>query len=145
MRDVRYNVVKAKFTVTARDCLKDEEFVEDYDHVIVASGHFSMPNVPYYDGFEHFSGRILHAHDFRDAREFEGQDILIVGSSYSAEDIGSQCWKYGSKTVTISYRNNPIGYDWPPNFSEFPTLLYVKDGKAYFKNGQSKKIDAIIA
>ena len=33
------------------------EFVEDYDHVIVASGHFSMPNVPFYDGFEHFSGR----------------------------------------------------------------------------------------
>ncbi len=144
VRDVRYNVVKAKFTVTARDCLKDEEFVEDYDHVIVASGHFSMPNVPYYDGFEHFSGRILHAHDFRDAREFVGQDILIVGSSYSAEDIGSQCWKYGSASITIAYRNNPIGYDWPPNFSELPTLLFVKDGKAYFKNGQSKKIDAII-
>ena len=144
VRDVGYNIAKAKFTVTARDCLKDTETVEEYDHVIVASGHFSMPNVPYYYGFEDFSGRILHAHDFRDAREFAGQDILIVGSSYSAEDIGSQCWKYGSRTVTIAYRSKPIGYDWPPKIRELPSLVEVRGGKAYFKNGQSKKIDAII-
>ncbi len=144
VRDVRYDVVKAKFTVTARDCLKDREVIEDYDHIIIASGHFSTPNVPYYDGFENFSGRILHAHDFRDAREFSGQDILIIGSSYSAEDIGSQCSKYGSKSVTIAYRTKPTGYNWPPDFSEFPSLLCVKNDKAYFKNGYSKKIDAII-
>ena len=144
VRDVEYNIATAKFTVTARDCLEDKETVEEYDHVIVASGHFSMPNVPYYDGFEDFSGRILHAHDFRDARQFAGQDILIVGSSYSAEDIGSQCWKYGSKTVTIAYRTKSIGYNWPSNIRELPSLVDVRGGNAYFKNGQSKKIDTII-
>ena len=78
---------------------------------------------------------VLHAQDFQKC-EFEGQDILIVGSSYSAEDIGSQCWKYG-KTVTISYRNNPIGYDWPLNFSEVPNLLFVKMA-AYFRMASQK-------
>ena len=30
-----------------------------------------------------------------DACEFTGKDILIIGTSYSAEDIASQCYKYG--------------------------------------------------
>ena len=51
------------------------------DHVIVATGHFSVPNVPEYPGFETFNGRLLHAHDFRDAREFTGKDIMIMGTS----------------------------------------------------------------
>ena len=33
---------------------------------------------------------MLHAHDYRDACEFAGKVVLIVGASYSAEDIGSQ-------------------------------------------------------
>ena len=144
VRDVRHDPVSAKFTVTARDGVSDSETIEEYDHVIVASGHFSMPYVPHYEGFENFNGRILHAHDFRDAREFAGQDILILGTSYSAEDIGSQCWKYGCKSVTVAHRTAPIGYEWPDNWQEVPALVKVEKGVAHFKDGQSKKIDTII-
>ena len=144
VRDVRHDPASAKFTVTARDGVSDSETIEEYDHVIVASGHFSMPNVPHYEGFENFNGRILHAHDFRDAREFAGQDILVLGTSYSAEDIGSQCWKYGCKSVTVAHRTAPIGYEWPDNWQEVPALVKVEKGVAHFKDGQSKKIDTII-
>ena len=81
-----------------------------FDHVVVASGHFSTPNVPAFDGLDGFAGRVLHAHDFREAREFAERDILIVGTSYSAEDIGSQCWKYGARSITVSHRTAPMGY-----------------------------------
>lgn len=63
VRDVRA-LDEGGFEVTARDCLADSETREKFDHVIVASGHFSFPNVPHYPGFESFNGRILHAHDF---------------------------------------------------------------------------------
>ena len=56
-----------QFTVTVSNLVDDETYSEKFDYVIVASGHFSTPNVPNYDGFSHFNGRILHAHDFRDA------------------------------------------------------------------------------
>jgi trimethylamine monooxygenase len=144
VRDVRYDDTSGMFTVTARDAVKDEETVEDYDHVIVASGHFSTPNVPYYPGFESFNGRVLHAHDFRDAREFTDKDILILGTSYSAEDIGSQCWKYGCKSVTVAHRTAPMGYDWPDNWQEVPALVKVEGRTAHFKDGTSKDVDAII-
>ncbi len=144
VRDVRYDYGTEKFIVISRDGQNDTEKIEKFDYLVVASGHFSMPNVPYYPGFEKFSGRILHAHDFRDARQFVGQEILILGSSHSAEDIGSQCWKYGCKSVTIAHRTSPIGYEWPQNWMEVPALERVADGLAYFCNGQSKKIDSII-
>jgi len=132
------------FTVTTCDLTTSKTNVGYFDHVIVCSGHFSTPNMPSFDGFERFPGRILHAHDFRDATEFQGKDVLLIGTSYSAEDIGSQCWKYGAKSITVSHRTAAMGYDWPANWEEVPLLTKVDGQTAYFKDGSSKTIDAII-
>lgn len=132
------------FSVTVKDLPNDREYTEHFDHVICAPGHFSTPNVPEFDGFESFKGRVLHAHDFRDALEFKGQDILIVGTSYSAEDIGSQCWKYGAKSITVSHRTAPMGHDWPDNWAEVPLLTHVDGNTAYFKDGTSRHVDAVL-
>lgn len=144
IRMVRYDEDKGNFTVTAHDLAADRMYDETFDHVIVASGHFSVPNVPEYPGFDRFNGRVLHAHDFRDAREFEGKDLLLLGSSYSAEDIGSQCWKYGARSITVAYRNAPMGFKWPDNWKEVPKLERVDENTAYFADGTSKRVDAII-
>ncbi|WP_299685980.1 NAD(P)/FAD-dependent oxidoreductase [uncultured Tateyamaria sp.] len=132
------------FSVTVKDLPNDREYTETFDHVICASGHFSTPNVPEFPGFESFKGRVLHAHDFRDALEFKDQDILIVGTSYSAEDIGSQCWKYGAKSITVSHRTAAMGYDWPDNWAEVPLLTHVDGKTAHFKDGTSRDVDAVI-
>jgi trimethylamine monooxygenase len=132
------------FTVTTCDLTTSKTNVGYFDHVIVCSGHFSTPNMPSFDGFERFPGRILHAHDFRDATEFQGKDVLLIGTSYSAEDIGSQCWKYGAKSITVSHRTAAMGYDWPANWEEVPLLTKVDGQTAYFKDGSSKTIDAIV-
>jgi trimethylamine monooxygenase len=144
IRMVRFNAARASFTVTAHDLAADRMYDEEFDHVVVATGHFSVPNAPEYPGFDSFNGRILHAHDFRDAREFAGQDVLIMGTSYSAEDIGSQCWKYGARSITSTYRRAPMGFKWPKNWEEKPGLVRVDESRAYFGDGTLKKIDAII-
>jgi len=144
VRHVEYDEARETFTVTAHDLVKDHMYAEEFDHVIVASGHFSTPNVPEYEGFSTFNGRIVHAHDFRDAREFAGKDVLVMGSSYSAEDIGSQCWKYGAKSVTSCYRSAPMGFKWPDNWQEKPALVRVEGKEAVFKDGSRKEVDAII-
>ncbi|WP_114287977.1 NAD(P)-binding domain-containing protein [Candidatus Halocynthiibacter alkanivorans] len=144
IRWVEYNEDAGNFTVTVHDQIKDSSYKEDFDHVICASGHFSTPNVPFYKGFDTFNGRVLHAHDFRDAREFAGKDVLILGASYSAEDIGSQCWKYGARSITTSYRSAPMGFDWPENWQEVPALECVDGNTATFRDGSQKQVDAII-
>ncbi|WP_413203915.1 NAD(P)-binding domain-containing protein [Rhodospirillum sp. A1_3_36] len=144
IRWVEFNEATQDFTVTVHDMVEDRVYKEQFDTVICASGHFSSPNVPEYPGFGQFNGRIVHAHDFRDAREFSGKDVLLLGASYSAEDIGSQCWKYGAKSVTTSYRTAPMGFKWPENWEEKPALEKLEGRTAFFKDGSSKEVDAVI-
>ncbi|WP_260485699.1 NAD(P)-binding domain-containing protein [Pseudomonas aeruginosa] len=144
VRDVAWDAASNTFEVTAHSYDDDRTYSERFDYVVVASGHFSTPNVPHFPGFESFAGRVLHAHDFRDALEFRGKDVLIVGASYSAEDIGSQCYKYGARSITSCYRSAPMGYQWPENWEEKPLLTHVKGSTAFFADGSSKHIDAII-
>ncbi|WEZ91004.1 NAD(P)/FAD-dependent oxidoreductase [Pseudomonas sp. NyZ480] len=144
VRNVTWDPSTGTFAVTAHSYQDDRTYSETFDYVVVASGHFSTPNVPYFEGFERFAGRVLHAHDFRDALEFKGKDVLIVGGSYSAEDIGSQCFKYGARTITSCYRSAPMGYKWPDNWEEKPLLTHVDGHMAFFRDGSSKPVDAII-
>jgi trimethylamine monooxygenase len=131
-----------RFSVTVDDGtgLRTEEF----DYVVVATGHFSTPNVPEYPGFGTFPGRILHSHDFRDAAEFAGKDLLVLGSSYSAEDIALQSRKYGASSVTISYRTAPMGFSWPDGITEVPALSRMEGRTAVFADGSSREVDAIV-
>lgn len=144
VRHVTYDDDSELFSVVVHDHEKNTEYTEKFTHVVVASGHFSTPNMPYFAGFETFNGRILHSHDFRDALEFKDKDILLIGTSYSAEDIGSQCWKYGCKSVTVSHRTAAMGFDWPDNWTEVPLLQKTDGNTAIFKDGTKKAVDAII-
>ena len=144
VRRVDYDDATGLFAVTAHNLATDEEATESFDHVVVATGHFSTPNVPHFDGLDRFNGRVLHAHDFRDAVEFKDKDILIIGTSYSAEDIGSQCWKYGCRSVTVSHRTAAMGFDWPDNWKEVPLLQKVEGNTCTFKDGSTADVDAII-
>jgi len=144
VRWVDYDRETGKFTIRVKDLRQDRDHSEQFDYVIVASGHFSTPNVPYFEGLERFPGRVMHAHDFRSAEEFESKDMLIVGSSYSAEDIGTQCFKYGAKSVTFSYRTRPMGFAWPDGFAEKPLLTKLVGKTAHFADGSSRTVDAVM-
>lgn len=92
-----------KFTITAKD--SEKEYSEQFDRVVVASGHFSTPNMPTnFENLDQFKGLITHSHDFRNAEAYEGQTIVVVGKSYSAEDVASQLYKYKAKKVIITHR-----------------------------------------
>ncbi|MGO3228116.1 MAG: NAD(P)-binding domain-containing protein [Oceanisphaera sp.] len=144
VRWVAYDESSKMFTVTVMNHKTGQQETEEFDYVVVATGHFSTPNMPYFKGLELFPGRVLHAHDFRDALEFADQNVLLVGASYSAEDIGSQCYKYGAKSVTISYRSNPIGFDWPEGMEERPLLTHVEGNIGHFADGSTKQFDSIV-
>ena len=144
VRRIDWDPDSSSFTVAADHLADGTSSSERFDHVVVATGHFSVPNVPEFHGINQFPGRVLHSHDFRDAAEFAGQDILIVGASYSAEDIGLQCHKYGARSVTMSYRTAAMGFKWPESMEERPLLLGFDGRTARFSDGTSKDIDALI-
>ena len=135
---------KPQFSVTVKNKPDDSESTEKFDYVVVATGHFSVPYVPEYEGMKTFPGRIMHSHDFRDAEEFRGKSVIVLGSSYSAEDIALQSYKYGAKSVTIGYRNAPMGFDWPNGIKEVHQLERIDGNQAIFQDGHVQEADVII-
>ena len=146
VRFVDFDDKTQQFQVTIEDLLT-EKITENltFDHVIVASGHYTIANTPDFEGLSSFPGRVLHSHDFRGADEFVGKNILIIGGGYSAEDIAMQCCKFGAGSITITYRSYATDFKWPDNIKEFPLITRIEGHTAYFKDGSHvKNIDCVI-
>ena len=141
---VSYSESAGQFTVRSTDLASKEDTGEQFDYVVVATGHFSTPNVPSFEGIDSFPGRIMHSHDYRDAREFKGQRVLVIGASYSAEDVALQTKKYGAESVTISYRTNPMGFHWPEGMEEIQLVTKFDGSTVHFKDGNVREIDTVI-
>ncbi|WP_345313897.1 NAD(P)/FAD-dependent oxidoreductase [Gordonia alkaliphila] len=144
VRWVSYDADTEQFSVTSQTLPTAADSTETFDYVVVASGHFSYPNFPTFAGIETFPGMLTHAHDFRGAEGLKDQDVLVIGSSYSAEDIGSQAYKMGARSVTASYRTQPMGYQWPDGFSERPGIERFDGNTVHFIDGSTKDVDAVI-
>jgi len=63
----------------------DDGRAQEYDHLVVASGHHWDPRWPAYPGT--FAGRFLHSHEFKSAAPFRGERVLVIGGGNSACDI----------------------------------------------------------
>ena len=67
VKDVTYDPTNEKVKVTVKDLGQGGKVMEPqtFDYLVVCTGHFSTPNVPYFEGIETFPGRVMHSHDFR--------------------------------------------------------------------------------
>ncbi|MFD7073135.1 flavin-containing monooxygenase [Nocardioides sp. NPDC059952] len=83
----------------------DGETTEDYDHLIVASGVFSEPFAPAYDGVEELEaagGRILAASELLDLETVKGKDVVVVGYGKSACDVAVEIAKEAASTTVVA-------------------------------------------
>jgi hypothetical protein len=83
---------------------------EEFDALLVASGHHWDPRMPSYPGT--FSGELLHSHAYKTAERFAGQRVLVIGGGNSASDIAVETARCSARTE-ISMRR---GYWFVPKF-----------------------------
>lgn len=55
--------------------------------VVVATGANAVPLRPRLDGEDDFGGRIVHSREYRDAKPFTGQRVLVVGMGNTGAEI----------------------------------------------------------
>ncbi|MEU3945238.1 NAD(P)-binding domain-containing protein [Streptomyces sp. NPDC029526] len=58
--------------------------------VVAASGTFGHPHRPALPGLEEFTGRVLHAADYRNPAPFSGRRVVVVGAGNSAVQIAAE-------------------------------------------------------
>jgi hypothetical protein len=65
-------------------------YMERFDAVVVANGHFTLPYIPPIDGLATTRCATRHAHSYRTPYPFIGQRVLVIGAAYSGADIATQ-------------------------------------------------------
>jgi trimethylamine monooxygenase len=147
---VKYDSNAATFSVSSEDTRSASRHWSSFDFVVVATGHFSVPNyIPPYPGMEHFEGFALHSHNFRDARDYAGKRVMVIGNGYSGEDIAMQCVKFGATSCTVCYQEivGPMGHnfgDLPIVDSPLPTRYDPSTKEFVFPDGQCGSFDGLI-
>lgn len=109
---------------------------KDYDAVVVASGHFSVPYIPNIQGLQDWNhkhpGSISHSKYYRLPDEFAGMKIIVIGSSASGLDIASQISPVCKAPLLVSQRSiSPLagGFAKDPNI-EFLTEIAKVDASS---------------
>ncbi|NGN93459.1 NAD(P)/FAD-dependent oxidoreductase [Nocardioides sp. KC13] len=83
----------------------DGETTEHYDHLVVASGVFSEPFAPAYDGVDDLKaagGTILAASELHDLDTVKGKDVVVVGYGKSACDVAVEIAKEAASTTVVA-------------------------------------------
>ncbi|MEU8345114.1 NAD(P)-binding domain-containing protein [Spirillospora sp. NPDC048832] len=75
-----------------------------YDAVVVANGHNWDPRWPDPAPPGEFAGAQMHAHAYRDAEQFRGKRVLVVGMGNSAMDIAVDASHVAAGPVLLSAR-----------------------------------------
>ncbi|MEV6313692.1 NAD(P)/FAD-dependent oxidoreductase [Streptomyces sp. NPDC051776] len=77
------------------------------DAVVVATGLNHTPYVPDWPGRDIFRGELLHAAHYRNAEQYRGRDVLVVGSGNSGADIAVDLAGSGASRVWLAVRTAP--------------------------------------
>jgi len=142
VESVEYNDVEKKFVVVTN--FDGTSTTALFDKCIWAGGVNGKPNMvkSVMDKLKDFKGDIVHSSEMNRLESIiTGKRILMIGGSYSAEDLALQCTKLGSGKIYISTRCrggavSEMG-SWPKNNVEVMSYRRVSSVK---ENSNGKTI-----
>lgn len=80
-----------------------------YDAVVMANGHYSVPNLPSIKGIQEFQAShptvISHSKNYRIPEPFVGKKVIVVGNGPSGVDIAAQVNTVSQKPTLLSVRS----------------------------------------
>ncbi|MFD3695765.1 flavin-containing monooxygenase [Streptomyces sp. NPDC058646] len=75
--------------------------------VVVATGFNHTPALPDLPGREAYTGRLLHAADYRNPEPYADQDVLVVGVGNTGAEIAVDLAEGGAARVRLAVRTTP--------------------------------------
>ena len=129
-----------RWSVTVLDEANQGRTTREYDAVIVASGHFSVPYIPAIKGIElwtsTYKGSALHSKAYRNPAKFVNKRVVVVGNSASGIDIGAQIGKVCKRPLLQSSRTENVFFS-PGSSSwkeDIPEIVEFLDPKQYHRS-----------
>ncbi|KAB5545576.1 hypothetical protein GE09DRAFT_212802 [Coniochaeta sp. 2T2.1] len=126
--------------------------IEEFDAVVVASGHYSTIHIPDVKNIRKFNeahpGLIIHSKSYRSPDAFKDKKVIVVGNSASGLDISSQISRVCKKSLLLSVRTAtpPESLAWA-GAEEVPVIeefLPAERGVRFEDGRIERDIDAIV-
>lgn len=101
---------EGKFTLSLRKKERETDvwWQEEFDAIVVATGHYHVPMVPETNGiksvYRKWPDRIVHAKYFREAEKLKNKTVVVVGTRSSGLEVASRVAEAGGK-VYLSRRS----------------------------------------
>ncbi|KAJ9156722.1 FAD/NAD(P)-binding domain-containing protein [Pleurostoma richardsiae] len=115
---------------------------EEFDAVVIANGHYSVPYVPQVKGLEaylqKYPGRVVHSKYYRSPLVYQSKRVLVIGNSASGHDVSAELVSNARLPVYQSRRSKsrwdgdepPTGIEWKPVIKEYSS----EDGRIIFED-----------
>ncbi|KAK6226591.1 dimethylaniline monooxygenase [Colletotrichum tabaci] len=136
-----------KLTLRREDDEGYEWWVEWFDAVVVATGHYWVPYVPDIEGLDDFEkarpGSVIHSKHFRGREQFRDKRVVVVGASVSGADISVDLVKTAKLPVysVVNGRKANLyfgdGAFNHPRLSRRATIARIDGRTVHFSDGTS--------
>ncbi|DBA97633.1 TPA: Flavin-containing monooxygenase FMO GS-OX5 [Trebouxia sp. C0006] len=116
----------------------------DFDAVVVCVGNYHQPNLPQVKGMDDFTGLQMHAHNYRSSSMFAGMRVIVVGASFSGEELARAI---ADVACHVFHSARSFQESTPRDIITRVAMLteLSSDGMASFQDGtQIANIDAVI-
>ncbi|XP_067053433.1 uncharacterized protein [Acropora muricata] len=132
-----------EWQVIVENTLTKENRTLQFEAVVVCNGHFSVPYEPVILGVDSFPGLLMHSHCYRRPDTFQGKRVVILGGSFSGQDICLEVAECADM-VYLSHKKF-LPSKLPGNVEQHRPISSVSgDGTVQFDDGQQRKADAIL-
>ncbi|XP_068619062.1 senecionine N-oxygenase-like [Battus philenor] len=123
---------------------EDKNYYTDAcNFIIIASGQYSRPIRPTFEGEDLFKGNIMHSHDYKDPETFRDRKVLIVGAGASGLDLATHLVNVTNKLVHSHHLiyNQP---NFPSHYVKKPDIdSFTADG-VIFQDGSYEEVEDVI-
>ena len=138
----------SKWTLKVLDQISKKTSEIDYDFVFVCNGHFTVPKLPNHLNYRDFPFPILHSQDYRYPDIATGKRILVVGTSWSGQDLVREMSHYAS-FIYWSSQQTPSDVAIPQTANQeriqvVPSIeKFNKDGSVLLKDGSTIQVATV--
>jgi hypothetical protein len=134
---------KGQWAVTVSSTAETQTF----DAIAVCNGHYSRPRVPELAGLSHFTGELIHSHNYRKPEPFAGKRVALWGTAASGADISREIKRVAAE---VHWCGNAFAEQTPGTLLPSGVLAYAspigfnRDGRLSFPGGITIEIDTLM-
>ncbi len=91
-------------------------------HIVIATSVSGVPNLPEIPILKTFGGRVMHSSQYSEAAQWQGRDVMVIGTGTSGHDIAQDLASNGVR-VTLVQRSPTLIVNVEPA-AQLPYALY---------------------